>query len=303
MKWISYRSPRGDRVGAVIDDTQVIDVGSLPGLSKLRGLSLRQLLADDLLGEVSAQLQPAEGTVPTETLADVVLLPPVLDSEKVICVGVNYQAHRDEAGVVERPEFPTLFTRFADTHVGHLAPVRHPAVTSQLDYEGEVALVIGRALLGGESDEELLAAIAGLSCYNDVSVRDWQLHTSQWTPGKNFRGVGSFGPWLVSLDEFDDLAAVRLTTRVNGEVRQDATLSELIFDFTAILRYVTSFTSLAPGDVVVTGTPSGVGLAMDPPQYLQPGDVMEVEVSGVGVLRNTVEAVEADEGGSRRGMS
>lgn len=300
MKWISYRSPHGDRVGAVTDDDHVIDVGSLPGLSRLGGVSLRQLMADDLLGEVRSQLQAAEGTIPAEPLTGMLFLPPIPDSGKVICVGVNYQAHRDEAGVIEQPEYPTLFTRFSDTHVGHLTPVQHPATTSQLDYEGEVAIVMGRPLLGGESNEELLAAIAGLSCYNDVSVRDWQLHASQWTPGKNFRGVGSFGPWLVSLDEFDDLGAVRLVTRINGDVRQDATLNELIFDFTAILRYITSFTSLAPGDVVVTGTPSGVGLAMDPPRYLRPGDVMEVEVSGVGVLRNTVVETEAP---ARRGAS
>lgn len=290
MKLISYRSRRGDRVGVVVDEEKVVDAASLPGLSELAGVSLRELLAADRLGEVERAVRAAGETVPTEWLADIEFLPPVPDAGKVICVGVNYQAHRDETGVNEKPEYPTIFTRFADSHVGHLRPVRHPAVTTQLDYEGEVAVVIGRSLVGSETDEELLAGIAGLSCYNDVSVRDWQLHTSQWIPGKNFRGVGSFGPWLVTPDEFDDLDAVRLTTRVNGEVRQDATLSELIFDFTAILRYITAFTSLAPGDVVVTGTPSGVGLVMDPPRFLVPGDVTEVEVAGVGVLRNTVVA-------------
>jgi 2-keto-4-pentenoate hydratase/2-oxohepta-3-ene-1,7-dioic acid hydratase in catechol pathway len=203
---------------------------------------------------------------------------------------VNYLDHREETGHVEKPRHPTIFSRFADTQVGHERPVAHPPNTTQLDYEGEVAIVIGRHVSAIETDADARTAIVGLSCYNDLSVRDWQLHNSQWLPGKNFTGVGSFGPWLVTMDEFDDLGSVRLTTRVNGEVRQDATLDDLVFDFPAILRYLTGFTRLAPGDVIVTGTPGGVGLAAKPPRFLVPGDVTEIEVSGVGVLRNEIVA-------------
>jgi 2-keto-4-pentenoate hydratase/2-oxohepta-3-ene-1,7-dioic acid hydratase in catechol pathway len=147
---------------------------------------------------------------------------------------------------------------------------------------------MGRRVDRGSTDADLVAAIAGLSCYNDVSARDWQLHNSQWMPGKNFLGVGAFGPWLVTLDEFDELDKVGLTTRVNGEICQRATLGDLVFDFVEILRYITGFTSLAPGDVIATGTPGGIGLVADPPRFLHPGDTTEVEVDGVGILRNTI---------------
>ena len=283
MKLLTYRI--GDRVSfGVLSSDGVID-----GAETLGGeaTSIRQLLERDLTGRLE---RLSAGREATHSLAEIEYLPPVPDPAKILCVGVNYVDHREETGHSEKPEHPTIFSRFADTQVGHERPVVHPPNTRQLDYEGEVAIVIGRHVSMIETDADARAAIAGLSCYNDLSARDWQLHNSQWLPGKNFRGVGSFGPYLVTIDEFDDLGSVRLTTRVNGELRQDATLDQLIFDFTAILGYVTGFTSLAPGDVIATGTPAGVGLVAKPPRLLVPGDVTEIEVSGVGVLRNEVVA-------------
>jgi 2-keto-4-pentenoate hydratase/2-oxohepta-3-ene-1,7-dioic acid hydratase in catechol pathway len=283
MKLLTYRL--GDKVSfGVLSADGVIDgVVALDGAAT----SIRELLERGLVDRLE---RLCEGREATCSLAEIEYLPPVPDPAKILCVGVNYADHREETGHVDKPEHPTVFSRFADTQVGHQQPVVHPPNTRQLDYEGEVAIVIGRHVSVIETDADARAAIAGLSCYNDLSVRDWQLHNSQWLPGKNFLGVGSFGPWLTTLDEFDDLGSVRLTTRVNGELRQDATLDQLVFDFTAILGYVTGFTSLAPGDVIATGTPGGIGLTANPPRLLTPGDVTEIEVSGIGVLRNEIVA-------------
>ena len=278
MRLLSYRVDGRPSFG-IVDGDRVIDG---PTLLDHRATTVRELLGLDMLGHLRDLLPTATVYHP---LGDIEFLPPVPDPAKILCVGVNYQSHRDETGQNEKPEHPTIFTRFADTQVGHGQPVRHPANTRQLDYEGEVAIVVGRRVDPAAGDDVILSSIAGLACYNDVSARDWQLHNSQWIPGKNFAGVGSFGPWLVTYDEFDDLDGVRLTTRVNGELLQDATL---IFTFADILRYIAGFTPLAPGDVIATGTPGGVGLVADPPRFLKPGDVMEVEVTGVGTLRNAI---------------
>lgn len=283
MKLLSYTVDGIASFGA-LKDGGVVDGPSLLGQ---KVPSLRAALEQDLLPGFAQKLERAAITY---QLPQIEYLPPIPESRKVLCIGVNYVDHRAESGVVDVPSHPTVFTRFSDSHVGHGQPIVRPAMSEQLDYEGEVAIVIGGPVDASANDEALLGSIAGLSCYNDVSVRDWQLHNSQWVPGKNFAGVGAFGPWLVTLDEFDDLGSVRLTTRVNGEVVQDATLGDLIFDFAAILRYVAAFTPLSAGDVIVTGTPGGVGVVANPPRFLQPGDVMEVEVSGAGVLRNVVEA-------------
>jgi 2-keto-4-pentenoate hydratase/2-oxohepta-3-ene-1,7-dioic acid hydratase in catechol pathway len=283
MRLATYRVGVCTSFGVVVDDGIVDGANALNG----RARSVRELLGQDLTGDLASAIS---GRVPDYSLDGVEFLPPVPNPEKILCVGVNYADHRSETGQSEMPEYPTIFSRFSDTQVGHRQSVVHPPNTNQLDYEGEVAIVIGRHTTRVESESEARATIAGLSCYNDVSARDWQLHNSQWLPGKNFRGVGSFGPWLVTTDEFDDFSGLRLVTRVNGQTRQDASLKDLIFDFTDILRYVTGFTDLAPGDVIATGTPGGVGFVADPPLFLTPGSVVEVEVSGVGVLRNEIVA-------------
>jgi 2-keto-4-pentenoate hydratase/2-oxohepta-3-ene-1,7-dioic acid hydratase in catechol pathway len=222
-------------------------------------------------------------------LPEVELLPVIPEPRKIVCIGVNYRAHRDEAGR-EPNAAPTVFTRFADTQIGHGAPALKPAISDQFDYEGELALVIGRAAHRLRR-EQAWDAIAGYSIYNDFSVRDWQRKSTQWAPGKNFPGTGGFGPMLVTPDEVGDVSSLRLETRVNGEVRQSASVADLIFDIPEILEFVTTFTALEPGDVVVTGTPAGVGMFMDPPRLLSDGDVVEVEISGLGVLRNPVREV------------
>jgi 2-keto-4-pentenoate hydratase/2-oxohepta-3-ene-1,7-dioic acid hydratase in catechol pathway len=283
MRLATYRVGVCTSFGVVVDDGIVDGANALNG----RARSVRELLGQDLTGDLASAIS---GRVPDYSLDGVEFLPPVPNPEKILCVGVNYADHRSETGQSEMPEYPTIFSRFSDTQVGHRQSVVHPPNTNQLDYEGEVAIVIGRHTTRVESESEARAAIAGLSCYNDVSARDWQLHNSQWLPGKNFRGVGSFGPWLVTTDEFDDFSGLRIVTRVNGQTRQDASLKDLIFDFTDILRYVTGFTDLAPGDVIATGTPGGVGFVADPPLFLTPGSVVEVKVSGVGVLRNEIVA-------------
>lgn len=281
MKLVTYNASGRESFGVLADDG-IVDGARLLGNEVT---TMRRLLAADLLPRLRDLVANAGVD---HALEDVELLPPVPDPDKLLCVGVNYADHRAETGHQDVPEHPTIFSRFRDTQVGHDRPVVHPTNTEQLDYEGEVAIVIGRYVSSVGSDDEAMGAIAGLSCYNDLSVRDWQLHNSQWLPGKNFYGVGSFGPALVTMDEVRDLPSLRLTTRVNGELLQDATLSQLIFDFPAILRYITGFTPLQPGDVIATGTPGGVGLVADPPRFLTPGDVTEIEVTGVGILRNTI---------------
>jgi 2-keto-4-pentenoate hydratase/2-oxohepta-3-ene-1,7-dioic acid hydratase in catechol pathway len=206
--------------------------------------------------------------------------------EKIFCVGLNYEMHRKETGraVVEHP---TIFTRFANTQTGHLSNIVRPRVSTHLDFEGELAVIIGKA---GRyiTREKAMEHIAGFSCYNDASVRDWQHHTHQFTPGKNFPGTGAFGPWIVTTDEFTDLSARRIMTRLNGQTVQEARLGDMIFDVPTLIEYCSSFNPLVPGDVIVTGTPGGVGVKRTPPLWMKPGDVVEVEIDGIGVLRNGI---------------
>jgi 2-keto-4-pentenoate hydratase/2-oxohepta-3-ene-1,7-dioic acid hydratase in catechol pathway len=281
MRFVTFTAGAsgGPRMGALDGDKVVELAGVPPGVTGLRGL-LGALGPGGLAGVTLS------ATAPPLDLAEVTLLPPIPDPKKIICVGVNYRTHREETGHTEKGQ-PTIFTRFADTQIGHRAQAIRPTVTSRFDYEGEVALIIGkdahRVGRGGAWDY-----IAGVSVYNDFTVRDWQKHSTQWIPGKNFPGTGAFGPAMVTLDELPEIDSVTLTTRVNGEVRQHAAMSDLLFDIPTLIEYITAFTPLAPGDVIVTGTPGGVGQFMDPPTFLVDGDEVEVEVGAVGVLHNTV---------------
>jgi 2-keto-4-pentenoate hydratase/2-oxohepta-3-ene-1,7-dioic acid hydratase in catechol pathway len=189
-------------------------------------------------------------------------------------------------------EHPTIFARFPNTQTGHLSNIVRPRVSTNLDFEGELALIVGKP---GRyiPREQAFDHIAGYACYNDGSVRDWQHHTHQFTPGKNFPGTGSFGPWMVTADEFKNIGPRRIMTRLNGETVQQATLGEMIFDIPTLVEYCSSFNPLAPGDVIVTGTPGGVGVKRTPPLWMKPGDTVEVEIDGIGVLRNGI-ADEAD---------
>ncbi len=219
-------------------------------------------------------------------LDEVQLLPVIPKPAKIICVGVNYDEHRQEMGR-ETASYPTLFTRFADTLVGHNGSIVRPRVSTSLDFEGELAFVIGREAKAVKVDHAM-GHVAGFTCFNDATLRDWQRHTSQFVPGKNFFSTGALGPQLVTPDEVPDFGGRSLTTRLNGQVMQAATLGQMIFSVPEIVAYVTSFTRLVPGDVIATGTPAGVGAKRTPPVFMKPGDIIEVIIDGVGHLKNTI---------------
>jgi len=244
--------------------------------------ALRDLLAAGALPDVLPQL----AAVPLRTAVALRFAPVIPNPSRILCVGVNYLEHIREMGR-ERPDYPTLFTRYPDTLVGHGEPVVRPRISTQYDYEGELAIVIGRPARYVRA-ADALEHVAGYTCFLDGSVRDWQRHTTQFIPGKNFPATGGCGPWLVTTDEIPDPARLELETRVNGEVLQSAPTSDLCFDVGQIIEYCSSFCLLNPGDIIATGTPSGVGFARNPPRWLVPGDVVEVEISGIGILRHNV---------------
>jgi 2-keto-4-pentenoate hydratase/2-oxohepta-3-ene-1,7-dioic acid hydratase in catechol pathway len=215
-------------------------------------------------------------------------LPVIPTPGKILCVGHNYEEHRRETG---RPavEHPSIFTRYADTLVGHLQPILRTPLSSMLDFEGELAVVIGKP--GYRIDEARAQEhVLGYSCFNDATIRDWQRHTAQFTPGKNFVGTGAFGPVLVTPDEVEDLPSQPIKTLLNGKVMQDAVLGDMIFPIARIIAYVSAFTPLATGDVIATGTPGGVGFKRDPQVSMGPGDRVEVIIGSVGHLVNEIAA-------------
>lgn len=225
--------------------------------------------------------------------AEVAWLPVIPRPGKIICVGLNYRDHSAESGF-QQPAYPTLFARFASSLVGHEAPIVRPLASEQLDYEGEVAAVIGR---GGRhiAHADALDHVAGYALFNDASVRDYQTKAPQWTMGKNFDGTGAFGPEFVSADDLPPgLAGLELTTRLNGRVVQRASTDDLVFSVADLVATISEAITLEPGDVIVTGTPAGVGLARTPPLWMRAGDRVEVAVDGFGVLANPV----ADEVGA-----
>ncbi|MBV9739142.1 MAG: fumarylacetoacetate hydrolase family protein [Hyphomicrobiales bacterium] len=285
MRLMSFRRADGKTSWGIADGTQVMDCGALaPRLPP----SLRAALASGKIADarnVEALLADARGA-PRHALDAVTFLPPIPDPDKIICVGLNYLTHIREGGR-DVPKQPTIFTRFANTQVGHMQALIRPSASETLDFEGEMAVVIAKRCRHVKR-VDAPAVVAGYSCYNDGSVREWQRHTSQFTPGKNFPCTGGFGPWITTPDEVGDIADSTLTTRVNGEETQRATIDDLVFDVPALIEYCSTFTILEPGDVIITGTTGGVGAYRKPPLWLKPGDVVEVEVSSVGVLRNFV---------------
>ncbi|MCZ7643594.1 MAG: fumarylacetoacetate hydrolase family protein [Pseudorhodoplanes sp.] len=283
MKLASYMH-RGRESYGVVADEAVVDLRSrLP-----RHHTLLDVLRAHALDEVKAA---AEGVRPDLPLGEVELLPPVVLPEKILCVGVNYANRNAEyKDGSELPKHPSLFFRTPGSFVGHGQPIVRPSVSAQLDYEGEIVLVIGREgrhIPAGRALEH----VVGYTLCNEGSVRDWLRHGKfNVTQGKNFDRSGSLGPWIVTADEIDLATPLHLTTKVNGEVRQDDTTANLIFSFADLIAYITTFTTLKPGDLIVTGTPTGAGARFDPPRWLAPGDVVEVAVPQIGVLRNAVVA-------------
>ena len=222
-------------------------------------------------------------------LTDVTFLPALCGRRAVFCVGVNYAERNEEYDDgARRPTYPSLFFRMPESFTGHGAPLERPAASPQLDYEGEIALVIGR---GGRHicTEDALAHVIGLTLANEGSVRDWLRHSKfNVTQGKNFDRSGSVGPWIVTADELNPASRLQLETRVNGDVRQSDTTDRLMFPFAKLISYFSTFATLKPGDVILTGTPTGAGARFKPPKWLVPGDIVEVTVPGVGTLRNGV---------------
>ena len=277
MRLVSFKVDGRAAFGVVKGDG-IIDLTKHTGFK-----SLRELLAAGALPVVSALLGSLPADLPLEGTQ---LLPPIPDPGKIICVGLNYLDHVAETGR-QLTENPALFPRFAASQIGHLAPLLKPLESDQLDYEGEVAVVIGK---GGRRIQEAdaLSHVAGYSCYNDGSVRDWQYHTSQFMPGKNYVGTGGVGPWIVTTDEIPDPRVMTLTTTLNGTVMQNASVDMMITSIPAQIAYISTFTVLEPGDVIVTGTPGGVGAKRKPPVWMKDGDVIEITVGKVGTLRNVV---------------
>jgi 2-keto-4-pentenoate hydratase/2-oxohepta-3-ene-1,7-dioic acid hydratase in catechol pathway len=275
----SFRRGDGGRAGygLVADDRLVDCTDDRSGL-------LIDLMRHTRLSDLHA---PAEA--PQYPLDDLTFLPPIGAPEKIICVGVNYtnrnEEYRDGSAP---PEYPSLFVRFPGSFVGHSQPIIRPLESEQFDYEGEIVLIIGR---GGRhiAREDALGHVAGVTLGNDGTLRDWVRHGKfNATQGKNFDCSGSLGPWIVPSSEIDLTRPFRLMTRVNGEVRQDDTTANMLFDFGRLIEYISTFTTLRVGDLILTGTPTGAGARFDPPRWLRPGDVVEVEVPEIGVLRNSV---------------
>lgn len=280
MKFLSFEIRGEASYGLLRNDDQVLDLGKRLHTS---APTLKDLIASDDLLVVAARYdaEPAD-----YRLTEVQLLPVIGEPRTIACVGHNYEEHRVETQR-DPTEHPSIFFRHPESLQGSGQALVRPIESTQLDYEGEVAVVIGKA--GRRIGEaEAWDHIAGVSCFNDGSVRDWQHHTRQFGPGKNFARTAGFGPFLVTPDELPADRVVSLTTRVNGMVVQHATTDQMIFPIPRLVAYVSSFMTLKPGDVIVTGTPGGVGVKRTPPLWLRPGDTVEVEVSSVGLLINPV---------------
>ena len=239
----------------------------------------------DALSKAAAQLS----TAPQIDLGRVKLLPPVSSPEKIVCIGLNYVDHSAESGF-KQPDFPTVFGRLNSSLISDGAPIVKPQCSEQLDYEGELVAIIGKTARNLD-EKHALDHVVGYSIFNDASIRDYQFKAPQWTPGKNFDDTGAFGPYFVTADALPaGCAGLKLETRLNGQVVQSATISDMVFSVARLVSILSSFMTLKPGDVIVTGTPSGVGLARKPPLWMKPGDVVEVEIEKIGLLRNTVVA-------------
>jgi len=278
MRLASFQAAGVASYGAVTDKG-IVDLGARIGN---RYADLKSLLAQDALDQAARQIRnPADFK-----LSEIEWLPVIPNPGKIVCVGLNYEEHRMETGR-DKTENPALFLRVTESQVGHLQPIPRPRESTHLDFEAEIALIIGtpgRRI----SQQDALNHVAGYSCYNDGSVRDWQRHTVQWTAGKNFARTGAFGPWMVTADEIPPGTKLTLSCRLNGEQMQHADTDMMIFKFPKLIEYISAFTPLAAGDVIVTGTPGGVGSRRTPPLWMKPGDTVEIEIDKVGVLVNPI---------------
>ena len=279
MKLLSFRRHDKASYGVLIGD-EVFDLG--PRLGQ-KYPTLRYALVPEGIAEIRRLIAGAKADFP---LTDIEFLPVVPDAGKIICVGRNYGEHVKE-GSNAVTEKPMLFPRYPSAHVGHGQSIVRPFVSEKLDYEGELACVIGRVARHVSADHAL-EYIAGYTCFNDGSVRDWQKHTHQLMQGKTFWHSGAMGPWIVTADEIPDPSNLTLTTRVNRQQVQHSSTGNMIFNIPYLIEYISTVIDLQPGDVIATGTPEGVGLHRKPQLFLKQGDIVEVELSGIGILKNSV---------------
>ena len=273
----------GETRYGLVRETGIVD---LSGRFVDKYPTLRHAIAE---GALSRLVEEGERHTPDFAMDGITWRPPVPAPEKIICIGVNYPDRNAEYKDGQAaPQYPSMFLRTERSFVGHETPLVRPRASAQLDYEGELVLVIGKA---GRyiAEADAFEHVAALSLCNEGTLRDWVRHAKfNVTQGKNFEASGSLGPWLVPYLDEAQIADIRLSTKVNGEERQNDRTSRLIFGFRYLIAYISTFTTLVPGDVIVTGTPTGAGARFDPPRYLKPGDVIEVEAEGVGLLRNGV---------------
>ena len=276
MKLASYRLDGEDTFGAVIGDG-VVTLGG----RKARYPTLRDAIAADALGELD---DVSRGKTPDHQLSAITFLPVIPNPEKILCVGINYKSHAEETGR-DTMANPQMFLRLANTLLGHDGEMIRPKVSTNFDFEGELTAIIGK---GGRhiQESDALKHVAGYTCFVDGSVRDYQKHSV--TSGKNFVGTGPLGPWMVTADEIPDPTVMTLMTRLNGTEMQRSGTDMLIYSVARIIAYVSAFTPLEPGDVIATGTPAGVGHRRNPQLWMKAGDVLEVEITGIGTLRNRV---------------
>jgi 2-keto-4-pentenoate hydratase/2-oxohepta-3-ene-1,7-dioic acid hydratase in catechol pathway len=279
MKLISFLHQGVPSYGVVQGD-DVLDLRPVLGA---QAPDLKTLIAKNLFG---AAAQAAKTHQPTLKFSQLSLLPVIPNPGQIFCIGLNYGEHVRETGR-EVTETPVIFLRLPDSQVAHGQDIVRPLESHRLDYEAEIAIIIGQ---GGRriKPEDAWKHIAGYSCYNDGSVRDWQVATSQWTPGKNFYKTGGFGPWMVTSDEIAPGQVMRLQTVLNGQVLQDSTTDKMIHNIPSQIAYISTFIPLSPGDVIVTGTPGGVGNKRNPQVFMKPGDVCEIVVDAIGTLRNGI---------------
>lgn len=286
MKLVSFESDGRPRFGLVTDGEGVVDL-----VDRMSLLSIAALLAADRLGEAKAYSTEK----PDHHLDDVVLLPCVPDPRHFYCIGVNYADHLAEvqkAGVSRaKMARPPVFMRYPESMVGHGRDLILPGVSSQFDYEIELTIVIGKGGRYIEKDDAL-SHVAGYTIFNDGSIRDWQFHTQQVGPGKNFFATGALGPWIVTADEIGDPGNLALELTLNGQTLQKGTTHDMIFNCSEIISYVSAILPLAPGDLIATGTPAGVGFSRKPPVFMKQGDVCELTIEKIGTLRNTIRAEE-----------
>jgi 2-keto-4-pentenoate hydratase/2-oxohepta-3-ene-1,7-dioic acid hydratase in catechol pathway len=272
----------------------VVDKDSLVDLTRVVGdptLSLRGAL-ETRLDLASVARRALDSSTARFALTDLKFAPLIPEPGKTICLGLNYYDHAKEGGR-EKPDYPWFFYRGKSSLIGHAEPAIRPKISSKLDYEAELAVVIGSKVPRHTSRADALPYVFGYSCFNDISVRDYQKRTPQWTIGKNFDGTGAFGPWVVTSDELPPGAKeLRIRSRLNGDVMQDSNTSDMIFDVAETIALLSQCLTLEPGDVISMGTPAGVGQARTPPVWMKPGDTIEVEIDRIGILRNTIIAEE-----------